>query len=56
VFAAVYFPLKMAFGPIMPLPFAALAAALIVAVEAWLGVLLLGRLFERFDVTEETTR
>jgi hypothetical protein len=35
-------------------PFAALAAALILAVEAGLGVLLLGRLFERFDVTEES--
>ena len=53
-FAAVYFPLKLAFGPVVPVPFAALAAALILAVEAGLGVLLLGRLFERFDVTEES--
>ena len=52
-FAAVYFPLKLAFGPVAPLPFASLAAAVIVAVEAGLGVRLLGRWFERFDVTEE---
>ena len=53
VFAAVYFPFKLVAGPVTPIPFAALAAAVILAVEAGLGVLLLGRLFERFDVTEE---
>ena len=52
-FAAVYFPLKLAFGPVAPMPFASLAATVVVAVEAGLGVRLLGRLFERFDVTEE---
>ena len=52
-FAAVYFPLKLAFGPVAPVPFATLAATVVVAVEAGLGVRLLGRLFERFDVTEE---
>lgn len=52
-FAAVYFPLKWGLGPLAPVPFAALAAALILAVEAALGVKLLGFLFERFDVTEE---
>src|SRR5665213_960034 len=39
-FAAVYFPLKIAFGPVAPVPFASLAAAVIVAVEAGLGCLL----------------
>ncbi len=53
VFAAVYFPLKFALGPSAPIPFAAVAAALIIAVEGGLGVMLLGRWFERFDVTEE---
>jgi ABC-2 type transport system permease protein len=53
VFAAAYFPLKYVFGPVMPIFFAALAATVILAVEAGLGVLLLGKLFERFDVTEE---
>jgi len=55
VFAAVYFPLKMLVGPIAPIPFASLAAAVIVAVEAGIGVRLLGRFFERLDVTEEST-
>ena len=45
--------LKLALGPVAPVPFAALAAAIVVAVEAGLGVRLLGRWFERFDVTEE---
>ncbi len=53
-FAAVYFPMKWGLGPIVPVPFAALAATLILAVEAALGVRLLGRFFERFDVTEAT--
>ena len=52
-FAAVYFPLKLALGPIAPVPFASLAATVVVVVEAGLGVMLLGKLFERFDVTEE---
>jgi hypothetical protein len=52
-FAAVYFPLKLALGSVAPVPFAALAATLVVAVEAGLGVMLLGKLFERYDVTEE---
>jgi hypothetical protein len=52
-FAAVYFPLILAFGPVTPVPFASLAAAIVVAVEAGLGLWLLGKLFERFDVTEE---
>jgi hypothetical protein len=52
-FAVVYFPLKLALGPVVPVPFAALAATTILAVEADLGVRLLGKLFERFDVTEE---
>jgi len=52
-FAAVYFPLKLALGPVIPVPVASLAATVVVAVEAGLGVMLLGKLFERFDVTEE---
>ena len=53
VFSVVYFPLKMAIGPIAPVPVATLAATVVLAVEAGSGVLLLGKLFERFDVTEE---
>jgi len=51
-FLAVYYPLKLAIGPITPIPFAALAATVIVAAEAALGVWWLGRFFERLDVTE----
>ncbi len=52
VFAVAYFPLKYVFGPVTPIFFASLSATIILAVEAALGVLLLGKLFERFDVTE----
>ena len=52
-FAVVYLSLKLAFGPVVPVPFASFAAAIILAAEAGLGVRLLGKLFERFDVTEE---
>ena len=52
-FAGVFFLLQLALAPAAAVPFAALAAAIIVAVEAGFGVMLLGKLFERFDVTEE---
>jgi hypothetical protein len=52
-FAGVFFLLQLALGLTVAVPFAALAAAVIVAVEAGFGVMLLGKLFERFDVTEE---
>jgi hypothetical protein len=55
-FAAVLFLLlKLALGPAAAVPFASLAAAVILAVEAGLGVMLLGKLFDRFDVSEEHT-
>jgi ABC-2 type transport system permease protein len=53
VFAGVFFLLQLVTGKVAAVPFAALAAAVIVAVEAGFGVMLLGKLFERFDVTEE---
>ena len=52
-FAGIYFLLKLALGPVAPVPFAALAAALVLAVEAALGLRLLGWLFERFDVAAD---
>jgi hypothetical protein len=36
-------------------PVASLAATLVLAAEAGFGVMLLGKLFERFDVTEGQT-
>jgi len=54
-FFGVLFLLKLALGYAAAVPFAALAAAIILAAEAGLGVMLLGRLFERFDVSDEHT-
>jgi hypothetical protein len=54
-FVGVFFLLKLALGYAAAVPFAALVAAIILAMEAGFGVMLLGRLFERFDVSEEHT-
>ena len=54
-FVGVLFLLKLALGYAAAVPFAALAATIILAVEAGFGVMLLGKLFERFDVSEENT-
>ncbi len=54
-FMGVFFLLYFAFGPAAAVPPAALAATIVLAVEAGLGVMVLGKLFERFDVTEEHT-
>jgi hypothetical protein len=54
-FLGVFFLLKLALGYAAAVPFAALVAAIILAVEAGFGVMLLGRLFERLDVSEEHT-
>jgi hypothetical protein len=54
-FTVVLFLLKFALGYTAAVPFAALAATIILAVEAGFGVMLLGKLFERFDVSEEQT-
>ncbi|MDB6016931.1 MAG: putative transporter, permease protein [Pedosphaera sp.] len=53
VFAVVLVVVQMAGHPVMAIPLAAVAAALIMALEAALGLMLLGRLFERFDVSGE---
>lgn len=52
-FAGVFFLLKFAVGLAVALLPAALAAAVVLGAEAALGVVLLGKLFDRFDVTEE---
>jgi len=52
-FVGVLFLLKLALGYAAAVPCAALAATVILAVEAGFGVMLLGKLFERFDVSEE---
>jgi Putative ABC exporter len=52
-FAGIFFLLKLALGLAVAVPVASLAATAVLAVEAGFGVMLLGKLFERFDVTEE---
>jgi hypothetical protein len=55
LFAGVFFLVKMLLGTAAALPLAAIAAALVLAVEAAFGVILLGWLFDRFDVSAEQT-
>lgn len=54
-FLLVFFVGKLLLGVNVTIPLASLAAALVLAVEAGLGLILLGRLFERFDVSAELT-
>jgi hypothetical protein len=52
-FVVVFFLMKLALGVGMAVPLASLAAVAVLAVEIGLGVMLLGRLFERFDLSAE---
>jgi ABC-2 type transport system permease protein len=53
VFAILFFPINAVAGLKLALPPAAIGAAIVLAIEAGLGVMLLGRLFERFDLSRE---
>ena len=53
--AGVFFLAKMLLGTALAIPLASVAAAIVLAVEAALGILLLGWLFKRFDVSAELT-
>jgi hypothetical protein len=53
VFAVAFFLLKLVFSLLLTLPIAFIAAAAILAIEAGLGMRLLGWLFDRFDVCAE---
>jgi hypothetical protein len=53
VFAIAFFTLQMAIGRALALVPASLAATLVLAAEATLGLLLLGRIFDRFDISSE---
>jgi hypothetical protein len=55
LFAGAFFLGKMLLPTAIAIPLAAIAAAVVLAVEAALGVMLLGWLFERFDVAAEQT-
>ncbi len=52
-FTAVFLPLKYLTGWVVAVPPAAVAAAVVLGVEAALGLLLLGRLFDRLDLSAE---
>lgn len=54
-FVVVFFLLNFVVGPAAAVSLASLAATVILGAEAGLGVMLLGKLFDRFDVTEEHT-
>ena len=53
--AAVFVPLNMIAGPHAAVLAASVVGTIVLAVEAGLGVMLLGKLFDRFNVLEETT-
>ena len=53
--AAAFVPLNMIEGPRTAVLAASVVGTIVLTVEAGLGVMLLGKLFERFDVSEETT-
>ena len=53
LFAGVFFLVRWLLTTAVAIPLASVAAALTLAVEAALGVMLLGWLFDRFDVAAE---
>ena len=55
VFAGLFFLVKYTAGVVPAVPVASAAATVILALEAGLGVMLLGRLFERLDISAEQT-
>lgn len=54
-FTGFFFLTKFLTGAVLAVPVASVAAALVLALEAGLGVMLLGWLFERFDLSAEQT-
>jgi hypothetical protein len=55
VFLGAFFLIKYLTGMAVAIPVASLAAALVLAIEAALGILLLGYLFDRFDLSAESS-
>jgi hypothetical protein len=55
LFAGVFFLGKMMLATAIAIPLASIAATLVLAAEAALGIMLLGWLFDRFDVSAEQT-
>jgi hypothetical protein len=55
VFAVAFLLIKLAIGSAVAMPIASLAAAAVLAFEAFFGVKLLGSVFGRFDLSAELT-
>jgi hypothetical protein len=55
VFAGLFFLVKYVAGLVLAVSVASAAATVVLAAEAGLGVMLLGRLFERLDISAEQT-
>jgi hypothetical protein len=55
VFTVVLILIKLAIGAAVAMPIASLAAAAVLALEAFFGVKLLGGVFQRFDLSAELT-
>jgi hypothetical protein len=56
LFAGVFFAGRLLFAPAIAILLASMAVVVVLAIEAALGIMLLGWLFERFDVSTEQTR
>lgn len=54
-FLAIFLSLKYVLGWVAAVPLASAAGAVVLAIEGGLGLLLLGRLFERLDLSSEST-
>lgn len=55
IFALIFFLGKNFLGAMAVIPIAAIVATVILAVEGSIGLMLLGKFFERFDLSAETT-
>ncbi|MEO5804472.1 MAG: putative ABC exporter domain-containing protein [Verrucomicrobiota bacterium] len=55
IFALIFFVGKNFLDPVAVIPIASMIAAVILAIEGSVGLMLLGKFFERFDLSEETT-
>jgi ABC-2 type transport system permease protein len=53
LFVSIYFLAQFVVGPVLPVPLAALGAALVLAAEAGFGIWWLGRMFDKFDIAAE---
>jgi hypothetical protein len=53
IFLVLFFVIKLALGLAVAVPLASVATAVVLGLEVGLGVMLLGRLFERFDLSVE---